>query len=91
MLRHLQHKYIVKVVNVFMGDHDDLYIILEAMQTDLYKIIYSKNDLSDDHIQYFIYQLLRGMKYMHSAKVRVHVLQKLNWNVGCYDLPWCWP
>jgi serine/threonine protein kinase len=39
------------------------------METDLHKIIHSKNVLTDDHIQYFIYQLLRALKFIHSAHV----------------------
>lgn len=39
------------------------------METDLHRIIYSKQPLSIDHIQYFIYQILRGLKYIHSANV----------------------
>lgn len=39
------------------------------METDLHRIIYSRQPLSIDHIQYFIYQLLRGLKYIHSANV----------------------
>jgi len=42
---------------------------MDFMETDLHKIIYSKNVLTDEHIQYFIYQTLRGLKYIHSAKV----------------------
>lgn len=42
-------------------------MILDFMETDLHKIIYSKNELTDEHIQYFIYQLLKGLKYIHSA------------------------
>jgi serine/threonine protein kinase len=45
------------------------YMILDFMETDLHKIIYSKNELTDEHIQYFIYQLLKGLKYIHSAHV----------------------
>jgi len=44
-------------------------MILDFMETDLHKIIYSKNQLTDEHIQYFIYQILRGLKYIHSANV----------------------
>ena len=44
-------------------------MILDFMETDLHKIIYSKNELTDEHIQYFIYQLLKGLKYIHSAHV----------------------
>jgi len=39
------------------------------METDLHRVIYSRQDLSDDHIQYFIYQILRGLLFMHSANV----------------------
>jgi serine/threonine protein kinase len=45
------------------------YIILDFMETDLHKIIYSKNELTDEHIQYFVYQILRALKYIHSAHV----------------------
>lgn len=48
---------------------EDIYIITELMETDLHRIIYSKQKLTDDHHAYFIYQLLRGLKYMHSANV----------------------
>ena len=39
------------------------------METDLHRIIYSRQPLTDDHVQYFVYQILRGLKYMHSANV----------------------
>ena len=45
------------------------YMVMEYMETDLHKIIYSKNVLTDDHIQFFIYQILAGLKYIHSAHV----------------------
>lgn len=41
---------------------EDLYIVMDFMETDLHKIIYSKNVLSDEHIQYFAYQILKGLK-----------------------------
>ena len=44
-------------------------MVLDFMETDLHKIIYSRNELTDEHIQYFIYQMLRGLKYIHSAHV----------------------
>jgi len=50
-------------------DSNCSYMILDFMETDLHKIIYSKNQLTDEHIQYFIYQILRGLKYIHSANV----------------------
>ena len=39
------------------------------METTLAKIIKSKHKLTDDHLQYFLYQMFRGLKYIHSAGV----------------------
>lgn len=39
------------------------------METDLHRVIYSRQDLSEDHIQYFIWQILKGLLYMHSANI----------------------
>lgn len=39
------------------------------MDTDLDVIINSNQNLSDQHIQYFIYQILCAVKYIHSANV----------------------
>ncbi|PVV01436.1 hypothetical protein BB560_004142 [Smittium megazygosporum] len=49
-------------------EFDHVYIIQELMETDLHRVIRS-HDLSDDHCQYFIYQTLRALKYIHSANV----------------------
>lgn len=48
---------------------EDVYIVTELMDTDLHQIISSPQPLTDDHCQYFIYQILRGLKHMHSAHV----------------------
>jgi len=50
-------------------EFEDVYIVQDLMETDLHRIIYSKQPLTIDHIQYFIYQILRGLKYIHSANV----------------------
>lgn len=39
------------------------------METDLGSIIKSPQTLSDEHIQFFLYQILRGLKYIHSAGI----------------------
>ncbi|XP_043540105.1 mitogen-activated protein kinase 7-like, partial [Chiloscyllium plagiosum] len=39
------------------------------MESDLHQIIHSSQPLSLEHARYFVYQLLRGLKYVHSANV----------------------
>jgi len=73
ILRHLQHENLVQVMSIFIPgkkmDYDHIYVVSELMETDLAATLRSKQLLSDDHCQFFLYQILRGMKYVHSAKV----------------------
>lgn len=39
------------------------------MESDLHQIIQSGQALTPEHVRYFLYQLLRGLKYVHSAHV----------------------
>jgi mitogen-activated protein kinase 1/3 len=55
-----------------INEFKDVYIITELMETDLNQIIKSKNTISDEHIQYFIYQIMCALAYIHSADV-LHV------------------
>jgi serine/threonine protein kinase len=67
-----------------------VYLVYELMDTDLHQIIRSAQPLSDDHCQYFVYQLLRGLKYIHSAGVLHRDLKPSNLllNANC-DLKIC--
>ena len=44
-------------------------VISELMECDLAAIIRSGQPLTDAHFQSFIYQILCGLKYIHSANV----------------------
>ena len=44
------------------------YMVQTLMETDLHKLLKTQR-LSTDHIRYFVYQILRGLKYIHSANV----------------------
>ena len=46
----------------------DVYIVQTLMETDLHKLLKNQR-LGNDHIRYFVYQILRGLKYIHSANV----------------------
>jgi serine/threonine protein kinase len=47
----------------------DIYIVFELMESDLHQVIKANDDLTPEHHQFFFYQLLRGMKYIHAANV----------------------
>jgi len=46
-----------------------VYLVTSYLETDLHQVIASPQPLSDKHIQYFLYQILRGVKHIHSANV----------------------
>jgi len=73
LLRHFNHDNVLQLRNVLVvGDRhnfSEIYLVTDLMDTDLHKIINSNQGLSEDHIQFFLYQILRGLKYLHSANV----------------------
>ncbi|KAL9689898.1 hypothetical protein QQ045_010289 [Rhodiola kirilowii] len=73
LLRHVQHENVIALKDVMMPAQrvgfKDVYLVYELMDTDLHHIIKSSQPLSGDHCKYFIFQLLRGLKYLHSANI----------------------
>lgn len=67
----------------------EVYIVQELMETDLHRVIQTQK-LSDDHCQYFVYQILRALKMLHSANVLHRDLKPSNLlvNSNC-DLKVC--
>jgi mitogen-activated protein kinase 15 len=66
-LQALNHENIIRLLNVLKADNDrDIYLVFEYMETDLHAVIRA-NILEDIHKQYIIYQLLKSLKYIHSA------------------------
>lgn len=49
-------------------DFNEIYLVQEFMPYDLHKVMRSHR-LTNEHIQCIVYQLLRGLKYIHSANV----------------------
>uniref|UniRef100_A0A0E0FQ54 mitogen-activated protein kinase n=1 Tax=Oryza nivara TaxID=4536 RepID=A0A0E0FQ54_ORYNI len=73
LLRLLRHPDIVEIKHIMLPpsrrEFRDIYIIFELMESDLHQVIKANDDLTPEHHQFFLYQLLRGMKYIHAASV----------------------
>lgn len=72
LLKFLKHENIISLIDVPIPENknfEDIYIITDLMETDLHRVIYSKQELSDEHIQHFLYQILKAVLYMHSSNI----------------------
>ncbi|KAK6100111.1 mitogen activated protein kinase 2, variant 2 [Batrachochytrium dendrobatidis] len=66
------HENITSILDMEIADFtsfNEIYITQELMEADMHQIIRSEQPLTDAHYQYFIYQICRGLKYIHSANV----------------------
>lgn len=73
LLRILRHPDIVEIKHILLPpsrrEFKDIYVVFELMESDLHQVIKANDDLTPEHYQFFLYQLLRGLKYIHTANV----------------------
>jgi len=93
ILSRFRHENIINIQEVLraqtIDQMKDIYIVQCLMECDLYKLLRHQR-LTDEHICYFLYQILRGLKYIHSANVLHRDLKPSNLllNTNC-DLKIC--
>ncbi|KAL0984522.1 hypothetical protein UPYG_G00142610 [Umbra pygmaea] len=74
ILKHFKHDNIIAIKDILQpslphSGFKSVYVVLDLMESDLHQIIHSRQPLTPEHTRYFLYQLLRGLKYVHSANV----------------------
>ncbi|XP_022872619.1 mitogen-activated protein kinase 15-like isoform X2 [Olea europaea var. sylvestris] len=73
LLRLLRHPDIVEIKRIMLPssrrDFRDIYVVFELMESDLHQVIKANDDLTHEHHRFFLYQMLRALKYMHTANV----------------------
>ncbi|OIW16041.1 hypothetical protein TanjilG_04576 [Lupinus angustifolius] len=73
LLRLLKHPDIVEIKHIMLPpsrrEFKDVYVVFELMESDLHQVIKANDDLTPEHYQFFLYQLLRGLKFIHTANV----------------------
>ncbi|WCJ42058.1 Mitogen-activated protein kinase 8 [Euphorbia peplus] len=73
LLRLLRHPDVVEIKHIMLPpsrrEFRDIYVVFELMESDLHQVIKANDDLTPEHYQFFLYQLLRGLKYIHTANV----------------------
>eukprot|EP01041_Mallomonas_annulata_P001846 gene1846-3581_t len=73
ILRLLNHENIVKIISILRPQNvhtfSEIYVEFELMETDLASIIRSSQPLRDQHVQFFTFQILNALKYLHSMNI----------------------
>lgn len=72
ILASLRHENLMRLIDlppVPNPDFDDVYMVMPYMHADLFHVIYSKMKVTEAHCQAFTCQILRGVKYLHSAEI----------------------
>ena len=73
ILSKLRHENITNLLDVCcvpdFAEFTALIVVIDLMETDMCTVIRANPDMGEDHRRYFIYQILRGLKYIHSANV----------------------
>ncbi|XP_058883777.1 mitogen-activated protein kinase 12-like isoform X2 [Acipenser ruthenus] len=69
----MKHENVIGLVDVFTPDvsldrFQDFYLVMPFMGTDLGRIMKLER-LTEDRIQFLVYQILKGLKYIHSSGI----------------------
>nr|ARJ54260.1 JNK [Aurelia aurita] len=72
LLKITNHKNIIGLLNVFTPDKSleefqDLYLVMELMDASLCQVV--QMDLDHERLSYLLYQMLCGIKHLHSAGI----------------------
>lgn len=96
VLTALRHENLVQIRDFFIPIMDgeafrDVYMVTDLMDTNLYAVIRSPTQtMTDVHFKFFVYQVLRGLRFLESAGVVHRDLKPANLlvNINC-DLQIC--
>ncbi|XP_055110277.2 mitogen-activated protein kinase 12 isoform X6 [Symphalangus syndactylus] len=73
LLKHMRHENVIGLLDVFtpdetLDDFTDFYLVMPFMGTDLGKLM-KHEKLGEDRIQFLVYQMLKGLRYIHAAGI----------------------
>lgn len=73
----LDHENIIKLKNLKKNliNKDSIFVITETLESNLYQLVKCNVELIEVQRQFFLYQILRALKYLHSINI---IMKDLN-------------
>uniref|UniRef100_A0A8D3DPV3 mitogen-activated protein kinase n=1 Tax=Scophthalmus maximus TaxID=52904 RepID=A0A8D3DPV3_SCOMX len=76
LLKHMKHENVIGLLDAFspatsLKEFTDVYLVTHLMGADLNNIVKCQK-LTDDHVQFLIYQILRGLKDLKPSNLAVN-------------------
>ncbi|OQD74459.1 hypothetical protein PENANT_c174G08097 [Penicillium antarcticum] len=68
LLIELKHENIINMQDIFVSPSEQIYLVTELMVTDLHTLLKTRK-VDGQFTQLFVYQIMRGLKYIHSAGI----------------------
>lgn len=68
LLKHLRHENVISLSDIFISPLEDIYFVTELLGFDLHQLLTSR-PLEKQFVSYLFYQIMRALKYVHSANV----------------------
>uniref|UniRef100_A0A669EVJ9 mitogen-activated protein kinase n=1 Tax=Oreochromis niloticus TaxID=8128 RepID=A0A669EVJ9_ORENI len=86
LLKHMKHENVIGLLDVFtpatsLKDFTDVYLVTHLMGADLNNIVKCQK-LTDDHVQFLIYQILRGLKVSFLLFLHLNCCQILDFGLA---------
>jgi serine/threonine protein kinase len=71
LMRHMgKHENVISLNDLMVRESaDELYIVMELLDSDLHRVLQSPQILTQSHFRFFLHQLLCGVKYLHDNRI----------------------
>lgn len=70
LMQHFDHENITSALTTYeVPAKDEIYIVMDYMETDLHCVIRSKQPLYAIHVQYVMFQMVKALRHIHDTGV----------------------